>query len=154
MQARCCCSASGLNVTAGLGALGFAWIEDRIGPRTTVLMALAALTGLSVVVLLVTSPLLFWVFGLTLGLFIGPSQAASRSLMAAMAPAEARGAWFGLFALSGRITALFGPLALGLVTAWSGSQRAGMAVIPVFLLVGAVLLLGVPSPAPERRPPG
>ncbi len=142
----------GLNVTAGLGALGFAWVEDRIGPKTTVLASLAALTALSVMVLLVRDRSWFWGLGLTLGLFVGPAQAASRSLMATMAPEDARGAWFGLFALSGRITALFGPLALGVVTALFASQRAGMAVIPAFLVVGAVLLAGVPSPARQPRP--
>ena len=141
----------GLNLTAGLGALGFAWIEDRIGPRTTVLISLAALTVLAVAVLVVRDIAWFWALGLALGIPIGPAQAASRSLMAAMAPPEARGAWFGLFALSGRITALFGPLALGLVTTAFHSQRAGMAVIPVFLVVGALLLTGVPSPPAQPR---
>ncbi len=142
----------GLNVTAGLGALGFAWIEDRIGSKTCVLIALAALTTLAILVLVVEQRAWFWGLGLALGLFVGPAQAASRSLMAAMAPADARGAWFGLFALSGRITALLGPLALGVVTALFHSQRAGMAVIPAFLLAGALLLAGVPSPVLQPRP--
>ena len=35
-----------LNVTAGIGALAFAFLEDRIGAKTTVLTALACLTVL------------------------------------------------------------------------------------------------------------
>ena len=34
-----------LNVTAGLGAASFAWIDDWIGPKRTVLIALFALSG-------------------------------------------------------------------------------------------------------------
>jgi UMF1 family MFS transporter len=110
-----------------------------------------ALAALGSTVLLIHSPSLFWTLGLALGLFVGPAQAASRSMMARMAPPEASAAWFGLFALSGRITAFLGPMALGAVTAAFHSQRAGMAVIPVFLLAGAALLARVPSPGTDAR---
>ena len=69
--------------------------------------------------------------------------------MARMAPAGRHSAYFGLFALSGRVTGFLGPLALGAVTAAFHSQRAGMAVIVVFLALGAALLSRVPSPASE-----
>jgi UMF1 family MFS transporter len=137
----------GLNVTAGLGALGFAFIEDRIGAKATVLVALAALALLGLALLLTHDRTLFWVLGYTLGIFVGPAQAASRSLMARMAPRDARAAYFGLFALSGRVTGFVGPLALSLATALFASQRAGMAVIVVLLAGGALLLRRVPSPA-------
>jgi len=140
----------GLNVTAGLGVLGFSFIEDRIGPKSTVLASLAALVALGTPLLLVTDPAWFWGLGLALGLFVGPAQAASRSLMAHMAPTEARAAWFGLFALSGRVTAFVGPALLGLATAAFQSQRAGMAVVILLLAAGAIALAPLPSPAFKR----
>ncbi len=140
----------GLNVTAGLGVFGFAFIEDRIGPKSTVLASLAALVALGTPLLLVRDPAWFWALGLALGLFVGPAQAASRSLMAHMAPPEARSAWFGLFALSGRVTAFLGPALLSLATAAFHSQRAGMAVIILLLAAGALALAPLPSPAPQR----
>ncbi|MCW3477256.1 MFS transporter [Limobrevibacterium gyesilva] len=143
----------GLNVTAGLGALGFAFLEDRIGAKTTIMTAVLALAALGTAVLLVHDRTLFWALGLGLGVFVGPAQAASRSLMARLAPADASAAWFGMFALSGRVTAFLGPMALGAVTAAFHSQRAGMAVIPLFLVAGAALLAGVASPGAEIRPP-
>ena len=130
----------GLNLTSGLGALGFAFIDDRIGSKTTVLLSGLALAALGSAVLLVHDRSAFWGLGLALGVFVGPVQAANRSLMAAIAPADARAAFFGLFALSGRVTGFLGPMALGLITAFSGSQRAGMAVIPAFMVIGAALL--------------
>lgn len=130
----------GLNVTAGIGALAFAFLEDRIGAKVTVLTSLAALFVLGALVLAAQTPRAFWFAALGLGLFIGPAQAASRSLMAHLAPAETRNAWFGLYALSGRVTGFIGPAALALVTGITGSQRAGMGVILVLLAVGAVLL--------------
>ncbi len=129
-----------LNLTAGLGAAGFALIEDRVGARPVVLTAVTALTVLGTGVLLVRSAQWFWVLALALGVFVGPAQAASRSLMARLAPAGSRNAYFGLYAISGRVTGFVGPMALGAMTAASGSQRAGMGVIVVLLAVGGWLL--------------
>ena len=144
----------GLNVAAGLGALVFAAIEDRIGAKAVVMCAVLAMTGLGVALLLTHDRALFWGLGLALGLFVGPAQAASRSMMAHMAPAGQRTAWFGLFALSGRVTGFLGPAALSLATAAFDSQRAGMAVIVVLFAVGAATLARVPSPRPDARPAG
>lgn len=136
----------GLNITAGLGVLAFAYIEDRIGPKAAIMISLWALVALGTPALIVTDPFWFWVFGLALGLFVGPAQSASRSMMAHMAPPEARAAWFGLFALSGRVTAFVGPLVLALATHLFQSQRVGMATILVFLAAGALALIGLRVP--------
>ena len=56
----------------------------------------------------------FWVFGLLLGLFMGPAQAASRSMMR-IAPAEYRTEMFGLFAF-GAGDGDVGPFVLGTLT--------------------------------------
>jgi UMF1 family MFS transporter len=129
-----------LNVTAGIGALAFAFLEDRIGAKATVLTALACLTVLGSLVLLARTASEFWLVALCLGVFVGPAQAASRSLMARIAPADDRNAQFGLYALSGRVTGFVGPAALGVITAVTHSQRAGMAVIVVLLAAGGTLL--------------
>jgi UMF1 family MFS transporter len=132
-----------MNVAAGAGAAGFALIEDRVGSRRIVLFALTAMIALGIPLLLTDSETWFWVLALSLGLFFGPAQAASRTLMARMAPPGEASAWFGLFALSGRVTGFLGPAALAAVTAISESQRAGMATVIVFLIVGASILTTV-----------
>jgi UMF1 family MFS transporter len=78
---------------------------------------------------------------------MGPAQAASRSLMAHLAPAELRTEMFGLFAFSGKVTAFLGPALLAWVTLASGSQRAGMATVVVFLAAGFAILCFVRPPA-------
>jgi UMF1 family MFS transporter len=132
-----------MNVAAGAGAAGFALIEDRVGSRRMVLLALVAMIGLGIPLLLTDSETWFWVLALSLGLFFGPAQAASRTLMARMAPPGEAAAWFGLFALSGRVTGFLGPAALAAVTAATESQRAGMATVIAFLVVGALMLATV-----------
>lgn len=136
-----------LNITAGIGAFGFAWIDDWIGARRTVAIGLAALIATGAGLLIVQDKVWFWGLGLLLGSFFGPVQAASRSLVARMAPPEHRAKMFGLFALSGRVTAFVGPAVLAWTTHAANSQRAGMATILVFLFVGLMLLLKVREPA-------
>ncbi len=136
-----------LNITAGLGAAAFAWVDDRIGPVRTILIALAALILLGGVLLTVESKDLFWTIGLALGVFVGPVQAASRSMMARLAPVELQTEMFGLYALSGKVTAFLGPFLVGWVTLLFDSQRLGMATIFVFFALGLLILF------PLRRVP-
>ena len=134
-----------MNITAGLGASAFAWADDRLGAKWTIRVALICLVVLGGAVLVVETKTLFWIFGVPLGLFVGPAQSASRSMMARLAPADMRTEFFGLYALSGKATAFLGPALLALVTDMFQSQRAGMATIVGFFVVGLALLVRVPD---------
>jgi MFS transporter, UMF1 family len=135
-----------LNVTAGLGALAFGWIDDWLGAKRTILIALVGLVASGTAAVVVTEPLHFWIAGALLGIFVGPTQAASRSLMGRIAPPELRTEMFGLYALSGKATAYLGPFLLGTVTWWTGSQRLGIATILVFFVIGMALLWPLKEP--------
>ena len=78
--------------------------------------------------------------------FFGPAQAASRSLMARLAPPAMQAEMFGLHALSGKATAFVGPALFGWATVAFDTQRAGMASVLVFLAVGGALLWTVDEP--------
>lgn len=139
------------NITAGLGAALFAWLDDYIGAKTTILIALCALLILGTSIVLVTSVTLFWVLAVTLSLFFGPVQAASRSFLARLVPKEKITEMFGLYALSGKVTAFLGPWLVGSVTLYYQSQRAGIASVLSLFVIGAFLLTFVKSPS--RRHP-
>jgi UMF1 family MFS transporter len=62
----------------------------------------------------------------------------SRTMMARLAPVEKMSQFFGLYALSGSITAFLGPELVASVTALFHSQRAGMASLLVLLGLGVV----------------
>lgn len=132
-----------LNVTAGIGAACFARLDDRLGAKPVIMFALIGLIVSASAVLLVEAKTLFWIFGALLGVFVGPAQAASRSMMARLAPPDMRAEMFGLFALSGKATAFLGPAVLGAATLYFNSLRAGMATILLFWLVGLGLLFCV-----------
>jgi UMF1 family MFS transporter len=135
-----------MNVTAGLGAAAFAWVDDWIGAKRTVLVALVGLTIVGAALLLVHAKLWFWILAPVLGVFFGPAQAASRSLMARLAPREMQTEMFGLYALSGKSTAFAGPIIYGVFTRAFNTDRAGMATVLVFLAVGFFLLLSIREP--------
>ena len=132
-----------INVSAGVGALAFGFMDDRLGGKRTILITLAGLIVCSVVAVLAPTPAWLWGAGLAIGVFVGPNQSASRSLFARFVPATKRNEFFGFFSFSGKITAFAGPLLLGSATAAFGSQRAGVATVLVFFVVGAGILLSV-----------
>jgi UMF1 family MFS transporter len=139
-----------LNVTSGLGAAGFAWLDDRLGSKPTIVLSLVGLIVPGTLMLLVASQQVFWVLGMLLGIFVGPAQAASRSYMARVAPPDLRNQLFGLYALSGKATAFVGPLLVGWLTWAAGSQRVGMSAVVVLLAAGLALMLTVPSTTAAR----
>ena len=141
-----------LNVTAGAGAIAFAWVDDWLGAKPTILISLVALTFAGGAILATESKLWFYILAAGVGVFLGPAQAASRSLMARLAPPAQRTEFFGLYNLAGKITTPVGPFLVGLITYLSDSQRAGMAVILPFLVVGGLLLTRVKEPRPGQDP--
>ena len=136
-----------LNVAAGIGAALLGHLDDRLGAKPTILLTLVVLTAATALGAAATSAKIFWIAATGIGLTVGPNQAASRSLMSRFAPAGKRAEFFGFFAFSGKLTAFAGALMLGQVTAWTGSQRWGMASVIGFFLLGGLLLLLVDEQA-------
>jgi len=82
----------------------------------------------------------YLLLGCLIGAAGGPLQAASRTLLIRLAPRDRIAQYFGLFALTGKITSFIGPLLIGIVTAVTESQKAGMAVLVLFFIAGLALL--------------
>ncbi len=129
-----------LNITAGTGAFLFGFFDDKLGSKITIQISNVGL--LLAVILAVFSPSkeLFWVAGILVGVFSGPNQAASRTLMARFVPNDKKNEFYGFFAFSGKATAFAGPLLFGFFTELFASQRAGISVSILFFLVGIIIL--------------
>jgi len=149
-----------LNITAGLGAFLMGYLDDKVGGRMTIKVTLVGLMIAMVLAVFAPdfSPLLqytlggssvpdwvngkniFWIAAVLIGVFSGPNQAASRSLMGRFTPEAKKNEFFGFFAFSGKATAFAGPFLLGILTATFESQRVGISVIFLFFFVGFFLL--------------
>ncbi|MBC8310875.1 MAG: MFS transporter [Candidatus Marinimicrobia bacterium] len=132
-----------LNVTAGLGAFGLGFLDDILGGKKTIQLSNLGLIAACILAVTTHSKDVFWFSGVLIGIFAGPNQSASRSLMARFIPKEKENEFFGFFAFSGKATAFIGPFLLGLLTEVFNSQRMGIAVVAVLLTLGAILLNGV-----------
>lgn len=132
-----------LNVMAGLGAFIFGYVDDRIGAKTTIQMSNIVLSLAIIIAVFAPGKIWFWFAGILVGIFSGPNQAATRSLMARFVPEKKDSEFFGFFAFSGKATAFLGPLFLGKLTLVFGNQRAGVGVLLLFFIIGGLLLTRV-----------
>lgn len=137
------------NLTSAVGALAGGVLEDRIGPKAVIVASLAGLLVAGGILLFLSGPVAFWVCGLFLTLFVGPSQSSSRTFLARLAPPGHEGQMFGLYATTGRAVSFLAPTLFGLAITVTGAQRAGIVGILVVLAAGLVALL--PVAGPTRR---
>jgi UMF1 family MFS transporter len=113
-----------------------------VGGKTTIMVSLVALSIATVISVLAPTRAWFWVAGIGIGLFVGPNQSASRSLMGRFVPEKHQAEFFGFFAFSGKATAFMGPLLLGELSGAFG-QRVGMGSVLLSFLIGGGLLMRV-----------
>ena len=132
-----------INVASGVGAVVFGFVDDKIGGKKTILVSLVALSVATAIAVWAPTRLWFWIAAILIGLFVGPNQSASRSLMGRFVPERHQAEFFGFFAFSGKATAFLGPLLLGTVAQLFDSQRAGVATVIGFFVVGGLLLASV-----------
>ena len=74
--------------------------------------------------------------------FTGPLQSSSRVVMANLTDDNRQGFSFGIFTLSGKITAFLGPILASALT-FLISQRVGFGFSIVLLSLGLFLMIGV-----------
>ena len=155
-------------ILAIAGTFG-AWLggklDDKLGPKRVIAGSMLILLFAIVAILLVDKDRIFFVkvappvpdgalfaasaerayllLGCLIGAAGGPLQAASRTLLIRLAPKDRIAQYFGLFALTGKVTSFVGPLLIGAITAITASQKAGMAVLVLFFVAGLALLARV-----------
>ena len=153
--------------SAMVGALLGGRIDDRLGSKRALLISVAV-SSLILVTLISIEPdrilfvvdvpetaiwsfpffntpaeLVYFVTNQFFALFFVTGLSSSRTLMARLSPPEMATQFFGLFALSGTVTAFLAPLMVGTFTTWFDSQRAGFASLTVLMVIGAVMLVWV-----------
>jgi MFS transporter, UMF1 family len=154
-----------LAVAGTFGAWLGGQLDDRLGPKRVIAGSMLILLVAIIAILLVDKDQILFikvappvpggalfaaaaeraylVLGCLIGAAGGPLQAASRTLLIRMAPKDRIAQYFGLFALTGKVTSFIGPLLIGVITAVTESQKAGMAVLVAFFVAGLALLARV-----------
>ena len=129
-----------VNIAAGIGAWCFGYLDDRLGGKLTIQITLVGFVIAAIIAVVPQEKIWFWIAGILVGLFAGPNQSASRSLMGRFVPQNKETEFYGFYAFSGKATAFLGPLLMGVITQAFGSQRAGMATVGLFFIIGGLLL--------------
>jgi len=101
------------NVVSAIGALVAGRIDDRVGPKAVIVWSLVGMLVSGGILLFVSGPTPFWIFGLGLTLFVGPAQASSRTYLALLTPPGREGQMFGLYATTGRAVSFLAPTLVG-----------------------------------------
>jgi MFS transporter, UMF1 family len=143
-----------VQLTAAAGALGFGFIQDRLGAKRTyqitLVMWMAAIAliyltpalaeGLSAVLgRPVHAQYVFLVVGSVAGLSLGSCQSATRTLVGLFSPLSRAAEFFGFWGVSMKLAGVFGLLSIGLLQAAFGLQNAVLFCVLLFAaaLVGS-----------------
>lgn len=87
----------------------------------------------------------FWVLAMLVGTSQGGIQAMSRSYFAKLVPKESSNEFFGFYSVFGKFAAILGPLLVGITAQYTGSTNSGVFSLVILFIIGALLLLRVPS---------
>ena len=140
----------------------FAWIGGRadhiFGPKPVIMVCILVLTTVSILIVFVSRDAVLWIdvdkdsalpdqafyiLGAIIGAAGAAVQAASRTMMVRQANPDRMTEAFGLYALAGKATSFIAPLAIGIATAATSSQRLGITPLIGLFLIGLILLIWV-----------
>ncbi|MEI7914517.1 MAG: MFS transporter [Mycobacteriaceae bacterium] len=134
------------STVAALGALAGGRLDDRVGPKPVIVGSLVAMIAVGLILMSLSGPEAFWICGLLLCLFVGPTQSASRTLLLRMTGEGKEGVAFGLYTTTGRAVAFLAPWMFFTFVDLFGTDRAGLAGICLVLAAGLAGMLGVRVP--------
>lgn len=136
------------NLVAGIGVFLGGFIEDRIGPKKLIVVSLIGLmvAGLYIFLFRDMGTITFWIGGLTLSFFVGPTQSSSRTFLGRLTTPGREGELFGLYATTGRGLSWMTGLLFAIVVSATGNTAWGILAIVLVLLIGLLLLLPIPAP--------
>ncbi|WP_204079010.1 MFS transporter [Mycobacterium riyadhense] len=134
------------SVVAALGAVLGGFVDHWVGSKPVIVVSLAAILASALTLMALSGAVAFWVCGLLLCLFIGPSQSSARALLLRMAQHGKEGVAFGLYTMTGRAVAFVAPWLFSVFVDAFGAVRAGLGGICLVLLVGLVAMLAVRVP--------
>ena len=133
-----------------MGAVLGGRLDDRFGAKPIIIISLTALIVLAVALMALSGPLAFWVCGLLLCLFVGPTQSAARTLLLRMTGEGKEGVAFGLYTMTGRAAAFLAPWLFFVFVDFFHTDRAGWGGICLVLSAGLIGMLFVTVPDTRR----
>lgn len=127
-------------ITSIIGAFTFGFIADKIGHKKTISICLLIWIAVITWAFLSPSKKDYYAVILLAGFAIGSTQANSRAMLASLTPSKKNAEFFGFYTLTGRMSAIIGPIAFGLVSKLTGNIRYSILTVLPFFILGLVFL--------------
>ncbi|MBV9321686.1 MAG: MFS transporter, partial [Mycobacterium sp.] len=134
------------SVVAACGAVLGGLFDDRVGSKPVIVGSLTAIVALGLTLMALSGARAFWICGLLLCLFVGPSQSSARTLLLRMSRDGKEGVAFGLYTMTGRAVSFLAPWLFSVFVDAFRSVRAGMGGLVVVLTIGLLAMLVVRAP--------
>jgi MFS transporter, UMF1 family len=140
------------SVVAAIGALTGGFVDHRIGSKPVIVGSLVAIIVVSVTLMTLSGAHAFWLCGLLLAMFVGPSLSSSRALLLQLAKHGGEGFAFGLYTMTGRAVSFVAPWLFSVFVDAFGAVRAGLGGISLVLIAGLLGMLVVRVPVRAAEP--
>ncbi|MBN2542719.1 MFS transporter [bacterium] len=133
-------------IGAAIGSYLGGLLVDRWGSKKVLEYVLFGWVISLVILIVISNKLVFWGLGCIIGALMGCVWTAARPLLIRISPPEALGRFFGLYAFSGKVAAISGPLIWGIIvkylTPYGDIVRYKSAVLALglMILIGAIIL--------------
>jgi UMF1 family MFS transporter len=140
-----------IQISAAAGALGFGFLETKLGAKKTVLLTIVwwiagilAIYWLQAIANAVgaEATTVFFVISVIAGSGIGSIQSSSRAVVGLLSPADRSAQMFGFWGMFMRVSIILGML-FGPVADMVG-RRTALLLVVTYFLVGGIMLLFVP----------
>ncbi|EZP75217.1 major facilitator superfamily protein [Parageobacillus genomosp. 1] len=142
-------------VSSIIGSFLFGYITRSKGAKKAVLYVGIMMCVALAIGAFAFSKLSFWIAGSLFGVSLGAMWVTSRTYIVELSPKDKQGQFFGLFAFSGKVSAIIGPAIYGSITLLLHSygniaNRLAMGSLLVMVLLGIFFLRKVKPQAPAE----
>lgn len=127
-------------IIAAGGALLFGRLADKIGTKNAVMLSLIFWSCAVTYGYFLRTATEYFILGASAGIFMGGSQALSRSLYGSMIPEHSSAEFYGFYSVFSKFSAIWGPLAFSAIRQFTGTARLSILSLMVFFIVGLILL--------------
>jgi UMF1 family MFS transporter len=124
------------------GSLLFGFISDRLGPKKSLISALALWIGIIAMLVLKSNYLTYMATGIAGGALLGAVWTVTRPMLIKIAPKSKLAELFGFQGLTEKLGGLFGPVIFGALATWL-NYTAALVSILIFFIAGLAMLLYV-----------
>ncbi|KYG59830.1 MFS transporter [Planococcus maritimus] len=136
-------------VVAAPFAILYGKLSDRFTGKKMLYVGICVYIIVCVYAVFIETIMDFWILAMLVATSQGGIQALSRSYFGKLVPKQNANEFFGFYNIFGKFAAITGPLLVGVTSQITGNSSLGVLSLVVLFIIGLVVLIFVPEPAPH-----